>query len=110
MNDFITLDGKVYQYISRKYVNKKQGSSPTRSLDGTLNIDYASIPKVEWTFLFEVDNRQLLRLHNMWLLNAEIAMVDWDSSSYTVATTNEEFAPNFEGEGISTVTIDFKEV
>lgn len=116
MNDFITLNGKLYSFIDRKCLEIKQGSPPTRSLNGTLNIDYMTTQrKHEWSFTFEVDERGLLRLRNLWSLNSTYQLVDWDgTSSYTVTCTSQSFDENFIGQAGDmcwfNVGLEFKEI
>lgn len=116
MNDYIFLDNKIYSFIDRKCSEIRQCSSPTRSLNGTLNIDYMTTQtKKEWSFVFEVDERGLLRLRNIWKLNSTYQLIDWDGiSSYTVTCTSQSFDENFIGQDGNmcwfNVSLDFKEI
>lgn len=116
MNDFIWLNNKMFSFIDRKCSEIKQGSFPTRSLNGTLNIDYTTTQrKHEWSFTFECDERNLLRLRNLWSLNSTYQLVDWDGiSSYTVTCTSQSFDENFIGEDGDmcwfNVSLEFKEI
>jgi hypothetical protein len=115
LNDYIWLDNKIYSFIDRKCLEIKQGFSPTRSLNGTLNIDLLTAQrKKEWSFTFEVDERGLQRLRNLWVLNHTFILIDWDGSQYTVACTSQNFDENFIGEdnGVCwfNLTLEFKEV
>jgi hypothetical protein len=115
LNDFITINGKLFIFIDRKCPEIKQNSKAERSLNGTLNIDVLSTQtKKEWTFNFEVDLRNLERLRSLWRLNNSVSMIDWDSVSYTVACTSQSFDENFIGEMDDSywfnVTLEFKEI
>jgi len=115
LNDFIYLDGKIFTFIDRKCSDIKQFSSPTRSLNGTLCLDIlSSTCKKEWGFSFECDDRGLLRLRNLWGLNSSYTMVDWDSVSYTVACTSQNFDESFVGQDGDTywfnVSLEFKQI
>lgn len=116
MNAHIWLDNKLFTFIDRKCSEIKQGSPPTRSLNGTLNIDYMTTQTTkEWSFVFEVDERGLLRLRNIWKLNSTYQLIDWDGiSSYTVTCTSQSFDENFIGQDGNmywfNVSLDFKEI
>jgi hypothetical protein len=116
LNDYVFIDNKIYSFIDRKCSEIKQSSSPSRSLNGTLNIDVLTTQtKKEWSFNFEIDSLHLQRLRNLWSKNSNYIMVDWDGiSSYTIVCTNQSFEENFIGKDGDTywfsVGLDFKEI
>lgn len=115
MKDYVKINGHIYGYIERKCSEIKQSSPPTRSLNGTLNIDVLTTStKREWSFTFTTDERGLERLRSLWRLNSTYTIIDWDESSYTATCTSDRFDENFVGEdnGICwfDISLDFKEI
>jgi hypothetical protein len=115
MNDFIYLGGKLFQFIDRKCSKIKQSSPPQRSLNGTMSVDILNTnDKTEWTFLFEIDQRNLNRLELIWSLNQEIVLKDWDNVEHSsVICTSNSFDPVFlgdqNGDYLFSISLDFKE-
>jgi hypothetical protein len=115
LNNCIWISSSIFEIVGRKSNDKKFQTEPDRSINGTLHIDVFANPKREWTFNFHVDDRQLLRLYNMWKLATSFTLIDSDEESYTAACTSSDFSPNQETkESINsnnwTIQLDFKEI
>ena len=113
--DYIFLDGRLFYFIDRKCSESKVSSTPSESLDGTLNIDVLSNgSKKKISFVFEVDARGLARLRNLWSINSKFLMVDWDDKKYNVACISQTFDETFIGQDGDdywfSVSLEFKQV
>ena len=109
MNDYIKLNNKLFSYVSRKSESEEIGTKLERTLNGTAYKDIITT-KTKWSFLFEVDERNLSRLQSIFNTHVSITLLDWDGITLSTVLWNNSFAPNFEGEGIYTITIELEEV
>ena len=108
MNDYIFLNGKIFTVDDRQFEIIWIGGSFGRTLSGRGTID-KQIEKKEFTFTFTCDDRQLLRLKNMFDLKTTISLIDVDGSSCTVIITN-SFKPTYNGDNIWSLSLEMKEV
>lgn len=107
MNDFIYLNSKLFLYITRQFSNPKIGGNIERTLSGKAIRD-TIVGKSKWTFTFECDYREYLRLKSIFDLNSSFVLKDWDSTSYTVLVAN-QFSPQFDGTYFA-ITLELEEV
>lgn len=115
LNNYIWVNGHIYEYKTRQGNEAKQFSTPSRSLNGTLCLDLLSnLTKSKFSFLFEVNQRQLNRLRSLWQLNSKLILKDWDSKEYFVACVSPEFSPEFLGESngdyFYSIQLSFEEI
>lgn len=109
MNDYIYLNGKLFRFATRKPTRSIIGSSITRMLSGKATRDIIAI-KNKWTFSFEnLDNRELLRLSNIFSLKSQFTLIDYDNISYTVLWDN-DFNPESIDIDCYTLSINLVEV
>jgi hypothetical protein len=106
-NDFVYLNSKIFQYISRDYSEFNIGGKIERSLDGTGFCDYSTV-KRRWVINFEIDSRQLLRLKSIKDLHSVISYTDWDNSNYNTIWVS-DYNPKYVGEDIFNLSVELEE-
>lgn len=109
MNNYIFLNGGIYEVTERSIDEYWVGGNFERTLSGRGTLD-RTIMKADWSFNFHLDNDlQLARLRSIYASNAEITFIDCDAISHTIVITS-NFKPVYQKNGGWIVTLDFKEV
>lgn len=109
MNDYIYLNGKLFQITDRQAEDIWIGNSFERTLSGRGTMD-RTIQKTEFTFSFWCDNdRELSRLHGIYDTNNTISLIDATGDNYTVLITS-NFKPIYNKDGSWSLSLDMKEI
>jgi hypothetical protein len=107
--DYIYLNQKLFQYISRDYTEFNIGGKIERSLDGTATQDFVCT-KGRFTFGLELDSRQLARIKAIFNTHTTISLTDWDGVSYSTLWVGEGFSPKYLGEDFFNLSIELEVV
>lgn len=114
MNDFIYLNNKLFSYVNRKYESEEIGSKVERTLGGNGYKDISRPSVGRWSFSFEINYKNYLRIKSIYDTHTTITLKDWDGvSTYNVLWSN-NFSPDFVGEDNGelwfTLTVELEEV
>jgi hypothetical protein len=107
-NDYIFLNSKIFQYITRDYTEFNIGGKIERSLNGTATQDFVCT-KGRFTFNLELDTRQLARIKAIFDTHTTISLTDWDGSIYSVLYTS-DYSPKYIGEDIFNLSVEFEKI
>ena len=108
MNDYIIMNGQVFEFTMRKPSKFKVGGSAERSLSGKLHKDVVAT-KHRWTFSFDTVSAIFInRLERIFDTHKPILLVDNDGSTYTVQWMN-DFEPEYIGSDYFTITVELEE-
>lgn len=105
--DYIKLNNKLFYFTNRQFKEFKIGSGIERSLNGTLREDVIATKKA-WTFNFELDVEDLIRLKSIFDLHNIFPFVDYDGQSYQVAWDG-DFEPQPVDIDIFTIEVKLEE-
>jgi hypothetical protein len=109
LNDYIYLNNKIFAITDRQVEDNWIGNNFERTLSGRGTVD-RKVQKTEFSFSFWCDNdRELVRLHNIYDLNDEISLIDATGESYMVVITS-SFKPIYNKDGNWVITLEMKEV
>jgi hypothetical protein len=110
MNDYIYLNGKLFQFIDRKHTKFGSNKKIERTLNNTGWQDNTGSSKNRWTFIFDQNSRGVNRLESIWDLNSVLSLQDWDGITYSSIAITNDFEDAFSGEDSFTIQLNLEEL
>jgi hypothetical protein len=108
MNDYIYLNGKLFQFIDRKHTKFGSNKKIERTLNNTGWQDNTGLSKHRWSFIFDQNSRGSDRLETIWDLNSSLSLIDWDGVTYSSVAITNDFEDAFNGEDNFTITLNLE--